>query len=205
MWNGSGSSTHGGEDPPDAGLAGVSCVSSATCFAAGGGPAGPLAVEWDGTYWVPQDSIDSSTATDEAFSGVSCTSVTVCTAVGSNQGAGTSATSFAEQLNGGAAWQFQRIGSPAGTSDAALTGVSCVKSSECAAVGTYSTPSDNGYPWAAHWSGTGWTTVSLPSPAGSAQNSLQGVSCTADSTCTAVGSAATGPNGTATPLVESYS
>lgn len=202
MWNGSSWSTHGGEDPPDAGLSGVSCLSSSTCFAAGGGPAGPLAVEWDGTYWVPQDSIGASTTTNDAFSGVSCTGTSVCTAVGSNQGTGTSATSFAEQLTGGGAWQFQPIASPAGTSDAALSGVSCVRSSACAAVGTYYTGSgDTANPWAADWNGSTWTTLPVPSPAGSTGSGLASVSCAGDGTCIAVGDGAAGD----TPLVERYS
>ena len=68
-----------------------------------------------------------------------------------------------------------------------LTGVSCVSSSNCTAVGDY----QNGF---AHqtlvesWNGTAWSIVPSPSPAGLGDlGGLYGVSCVSPTNCTAVG------------------
>ncbi len=63
-------------------LFGISCATSATCTAVGGGPAGSgaYAEAWDGTSWTSQ--ITPSPAGTSRFFGVSCSSSVSCIAVG---------------------------------------------------------------------------------------------------------------------------
>jgi hypothetical protein len=205
QWNGNSWSTIGQRLPADGSFAGVSCLDSSACIAGGSQPTGLLAEQWDGFVWIPQTTRDPFAIVGggaPTFSGVSCTDATVCTAVGYHQGA--SGGAFAEQLNQGVLWHVQPIVSPAGATGEQLNGVSCVSGWECHAVGTYSTGSSNSAsPLWAYWDGVAWHTSEPSVPVGSGSSSLQGVSCTQDGNCTAVGSASTGT--TAGPLVLRYS
>jgi hypothetical protein len=110
---------------------------------------------------------------------------------------------LAEAWNG-TTWDIHPSPSPAGSSGAALQGVSCPSASACTAVGFSSTGS-SGMPTntlAESWNGTQWSLQTTPNPAGAKISGLSGVACTASETCMAVGSFW---NGTITQtLVESH-
>jgi hypothetical protein len=185
--------TPGPSGPPDAALAGVSCVSTTFCMAVGGsdygldstqttllGPVETSAERWDGSSWTV---IPTPTAgANPELEAVSCTSETFCVAVGQTgrtlDGAGFGvhdAHALVEAWNG-SGWRVQPT--PAGSvSESGLTGVSCSSSSLCVAVGV---------PVSVVWDGTGWKEIKLP--AVRYRGELSAISCAGAFDCTAVGS-----------------
>lgn len=105
----------------------------------------------------------------------------------------------------GASWSVQSTALAPGTTEGALSGVSCVSSTQCVAVGdgdlveegTLDAESFLGE----EWNGTAWTVVSSAGPSDE-RSSLSAVSCVSASYCVAVG--AVGPiSGDQTqPLIE---
>jgi hypothetical protein len=82
-----------------------------------------------------------------------------------------------------------------------LRSVSCVGSNWCMAVGYYVDPSFAQSTLTESWDGNSWTIVPSPSP-GRGLNSLEGVSCTSSSSCTAVGYYDDGPGTTTQTLIQ---
>jgi len=181
---------------PDAALAAVSCPSSTSCMAVGSsdfgfdrlainlvGPIATFAERWDGASWtvLPTPSVVGS----PALLSVSCASPTFCVAVGSTQtggrqylagltGAARNARALLEMWDGtGWAVRATPLSSVRG---GRLTGVSCVSSSFCMAVGSTGLV----------WNGSSWRQVKLPAVRYHA--TLTAVSCVAAGDCTAVGS-----------------
>ena len=68
-----------------------------------------------------------------------------------------------------------------------LQGVSCTSATACTAVGSYYNSAGERVTLAERWNGTGWKIQSTPNPTGGQHNSLQGISCTSATACTAVG------------------
>ena len=168
-------------------LLGVSCSSATSCTAVGyysqTGDSLTLAARRTGADWVIQATPDQP-ASANSFAGVSCPTDTACVAVGSYENtAGTS--SLAEVWNG-TTWTIEHTPDPATAVDApALAAVSCSSSSDCAAVGSYST-SELPVAFAEAWNGATWTVQSVPSPDGSVSTLLGAVSCSTGG-CTSVG------------------
>jgi len=112
---------------------------------------------------------------------------TACVAVGSALNATGDGATLVE-ASSGSSWRVQPTPSPAGALDSDLTGVSCVSSTACIAVGLYSvvgSPSTTAF--AEVWTGARWAIQRVPVPAGTDDSVLNGVSCTAVTACTAVG------------------
>ena len=207
-WNGSTwtiQSTPNATSAPETVLSGVSCVSGTACTAVGhfliGGSRFTVAETWNGTSWTIQDTPNPSGANESYFYGVSCTSSTACIAVGYFIDTNSSSTvSLAERWNG-SSWTIQAVPSPSGGTGPYFYGVSCSSSSACAAGGQYRNSAGTEVTLAERWNGTGWTVQSTPNPSGGQNNSLSGVSCTANTACIAVGSYSTSAGGSA-PLAE---
>ncbi len=72
-----------------------------------------------------------------------------------------------------------------------FTGVSCVSSNDCIAVGGGDYTGSQLL--AAGWDGSSWSRQSVPSPSGAGDSSLAGVSCASSTSCVAVGTAS-GPS-----------
>jgi hypothetical protein len=80
------------------------------------------------------------------------------------------------------------VGPPAAGSDGNnREEVSCTSATNWTAVGYYYCASGSTVTLAEQWNGTTWTVEVTPSPAGADESPLNSVSCTAASTCTAVG------------------
>jgi hypothetical protein len=168
----------------DTQLGAVSCPSASACTAVGfhlnnGGTANVMLAErWNGKAWAIQP-------TPPTIIGlaVSCPSASACTAVG-----GGPTGRLAERWNG-KAWTVQHTPNPepGGTGvSAVLDGVSCTLASACTAVGFYRIGGViSQRTLAERWNGTTWTIQ--PTPSFSDYSSLDGVSCTSASACTAVG------------------
>ena len=191
--------------PPHSALTRVSCVSGDFCMTVGasdyglgrlGLPRRPIATfadRWDGSTWrlLPMPAVHGS----PGLMSLSCVSSTFCVAVGSTQTTGRgSAAGFGGRAKpralvetwDGTAWTV-RPTPLASSPDSALSGVSCVSSSFCIAVGTSGLA----------WDGTSWTRLRLPSVRYG--SSLSAIACVAAEDCWAVGSYnayKAGPDGT---------
>ncbi len=185
-------------------LVAVSCASPTACTAVGSygskpyqeGVA-PLAEEWNGSHWTAQpvpEPMDTYTA---SLSAVSCSGPAACLAVGTYTGDGRSGL-LAENWNG-STWTSEST-PPTSDEYASLTGVSCTAPTACTAVGISVSDDDIEEPLAEFWNGTAWTVQTTPTPMGSAGSSLDAVSCTLATACTAVGSSAT--DNSVEPLAE---
>jgi hypothetical protein len=208
----------GPSGPPNAALTGVSCVSTTFCMALGTsdsgfdhlginlrGPIAAFAERWDGSAWslLPIAAGPSPTLTS-----LSCTSPTFCVAVGSTQTAGRlslvgpvnaqKSRAVAEVWNG-TAWKSQTTPLTA-IRGSALSGVSCVSSRFCIAVGSIGLENVK----ALRWNGHSWQQLTLPFVKWG--STLTAVSCAATNACTAVGSYDTQKTGTADlrPLAERW-
>jgi hypothetical protein len=150
-----------------------------------GGGAQVLAEEWNGLAWSLTAPTEPS-GSQALLQGVSCASASACIAVGSlfTSSSG-SKQSLAESWDG-TTWTVLPTPAPAGATLSQLLGVSCTSSSACIAVGSFS--STNGTATLAEsWNGSAWIIEATPNPASAKFALLAGVSCTAGSACTAVG------------------
>lgn len=194
-------------------LNGVSCLSATDCAAVGwwfgtvcnnnqptcncfrlpGCTSGGwrLAEQWNGTGWTVQTSPGQGILSD-----VSCTS-TGCLAVGALDN-----ILLGEQWTGGAWEETLPLSTSAGDG---LFGVSCTSVNYCVAVGYTTNSSGAQVTLAEQWYDNGWDIGPIPpTPPGAVSSQLTGVSCTAFSTCTAVGYYQNQSN-LNTPIAEGYS
>src|SRR5205085_942105 len=84
-----------------------------------------------------------------------------------------------------------------------LSGVSCTVATACTAVGSYRNSAGTSVTLAEAWNGTSWAVHGTPNPTGAESSGLNGVSCTAATACTAVGSY-TNSAGTRATLAEAW-
>lgn len=76
---------------------------------------------------------------------------------------------------------------PAMPGGAGFLGVSCPSADSCTAVGSRTDSSGTVLALAEHWNGSTWAIQATPNPAGTGFSTLNGVSCTSATDCTAVG------------------
>ena len=103
----------------------------------------------------------------------------------------------------GTAWTVVPSPSPTGSTSSGFSGVSCLSSTNCTAVGD----SYNGSTFQTlieSWGGSSWSIIASPNPSGSTNSFLYGVSCVSAANCTAVGSATDTTGFTGQTLVESW-
>jgi hypothetical protein len=167
----------------------VSCVSATSCVAVGKNLYNNKSFvdRWNGSSWT----LLSGTVAGE-MRHLSCLS-NGCFVVGVAGGA--AATWWAGEIMGVGTWGVYPFAPalPAGATETALNGVSCVSETACTAVGSYRGSEGVYHPLVERWNGTAWSLQSAPNPAeGSAQNAMLSVSCAAGG-CVAVGEAAGKP------------
>jgi hypothetical protein len=190
-WNGTSWSVVNSPSPSDNlnQLNSVSCVSPVACTAVGyvstlSGGYRTLIESWNGTSWTAVPSPNLGSASDQNYlDGVSCTSASACTAVGYHYNG--AFRTLIESWNG-TSWSVVPSPNPGPTVNDSLYGVSCVSATACTAVGSrYTTVYRN---LVESWDGTSWSVVSSPNiGSATSPNSLEGVSCTSATACTAVG------------------
>ena len=120
-------------------LLGVSCVSSASCLAAGfnvlaDGDQSTLAEKLSGSSWAITPTPDASGAFYDVLSGVACPSATSCTAAGYTVG-GSGDTTQLEAWNG-TKWSLVTSGALAGDYSTGLNAVACMSTTFCVAAGS---------------------------------------------------------------------
>jgi hypothetical protein len=202
-WNGA--SWHIQATPSPAGSTGseflaVSCSAAAACTAAGattistprrasGGTSMTVALaeRWNGTSWRIQATPSPGRSEGTGLAAVSCTAATACTAAGS-YGTASRLPRATAAAWGGRSWHRQATPSPAGASDSSgLVGLSCASARACTAAGFGTGTTGNSTTLTERWDGTRWRIQPSPVPAGAVSATLNGVSCSAPRTCTAVG------------------
>jgi hypothetical protein len=170
-------------------LVSVSCLSSTSCMGVGEQPytseyIETFAAAWNGSVW--SEKVVPRRGNDSFLHSVSCISSRFCMAVGSYDVVGepTEGRTLAETWNG-TAWSF--VASPNKTTvDSALTGVSCISSTFCVAVGYYSySPSNSALALVEMWNGSAWSVAAAPPRSNT--SILDDVSCTSAASCVAVG------------------
>lgn len=180
--------TPGPPDTLNGALNSVSCISSTACIAVGFDRHGTLAENWNGTQWKvePTPQLGRSEVAPLGLKSISCTSATACSAVGYVENPSTLRQHpLAERWNG-TTWSMQATPtSPGGILDA-LTSVSCVSSTRCAAVGAY-TRNDGEFTLTAIWNGRLWNIQPTRAPSGTPDGPLTDVSCASATSCVAVG------------------
>jgi hypothetical protein len=181
----------------DSGLVAVSCTSARACMAVGGnGTQGPLAERWNGRRWAIQRAPNSDRPGGE-LTGVSCGRANACVAVGTVDRAGSHGeiTSAVVDRWDRTGWSPQPIQRPHGAADTSLSGVSCISSADCSAVGSVAFGRGCQIGQARctllalveHWNGATWTVRQIPQPPNARDIILTGVSCVTGNVCTAVG------------------
>ncbi len=210
-WNGTSWSLGGGALLPagfNGGLFDVACASTQACWAVGaelgpnnnGNPTGTLAEQWDGSAWsvTPTPVLTGPGVVGGFLQSVTCVSLTDCIAVGYTTDVnGQNLSALIEQWNG-ADWTLVP-GADTGQAFDALTGVNCVNSADCWAVGNAGPAQQDPnflpiFPGAVgdqglieHWNGSSWSVVAStaePAPGG---GYLNGIECVSSTACWASG------------------
>jgi hypothetical protein len=186
----------------EAALASVSCVSATSCLAVGSDSngynpqgtevvdPGAFAEQLQGASWAPT-AVEQPPAGSPSLDSVSCASPEFCIAVGaatiSQPETVSVAAPLAETWNG-VTWQIQ---APVGAYAGRLTGVSCLSSSFCMAVGHFNA-ADGPTSLVERalvetWDGERWQIVPAAPLPGVQYSALNSVSCVQPNACTAVG------------------
>jgi hypothetical protein len=194
-------------------LLGGTCTSSSNCWAVGysknaSGRATTLIERWDGSSWNVVSSPNASpTASNNLFE-VKCPSASECWAVGASGEPGVNGTfvggtgsPLVEHWNG-SAWTLVSAPTPTAAQSAFFLGLSCVSTSDCWAVGSYSDTGRYYQTLIEHWNGASWLIVPSPSTLGPQDNYLNAAACASTSECWAVGY--TGGVGAAQTLIERW-
>jgi hypothetical protein len=167
----------------------------------------------------PGTGVPAVAAQSATLTGISCTSTSSCVAVGDVQYPPTDTVSdiqrgFADVLSGGVWTPTIFSNQPDGTSQTGnvdtMGGVSCTAADSCVTVGTYVSTEDSQAGFAYSLTASGWDaspTIGLePDPSNlPASEVLSSVSCTAPTSCVAVGSYLDGTTDVTAPLAESLS
>ena len=186
-------------------LQGVSCTSTANCWAVGFGTdqngqnVNSVTEHWNGTSW----SLVPSAVTGQSFDqldNVHCLSTSDCWAVG-NAGPVQQNPNFLPIFPGavgdqgliehwdGATWSVVASANEPSPGGGYLNGLTCVDATDCWASGatTDATGMAAGV-LMEHWDGSGWSLVPTAIPESTTGSILSSISCTSASECWAVGS-----------------
>jgi hypothetical protein len=181
------------------GLGAVSCPSATECVAVGegtnkSGNSVPVAETWTHSGgWKAGKPVVPGGNGDSALNAISCPSTSLCFAAGAADEFGTVVADqlpLVERWTPRGGWTRVTLPRPRGSSENALYGISCKASTQCAAVGSYST-STTQYGLIEQLKGTTWTASTAPK---SGNGELNAVSCPSASLCVAVGALQSGHN-----------
>ena len=226
-WNGSvwSQSQGAASGQPFDQLSSVTCAGASNCWAVGfSGPhqvqygfipgvfpnvsgSAALVEHWNGSSWsiVPTPATDGTQGPEgQVLSGVTCAGPADCWAVGATMDTDGSPSGTLVDHWDGSSWSTTPSPEPATPTDA-MTGVTCVSTSNCWATGVSGTMGQNGSspnPFIEHWNGADWSID--PSPDVVALGYLGGVACMGDNGCFTSGFAASnvGNNTTIRTLIE---
>jgi len=182
----------------------LQCSTLTYCVAAGqqdmdaSGNTLPALDTWNGKSFTPINAPLTPGMTFGGFNGLSCVSRKHCVVVGSGYPvAGAPTTSFLDVWNG-RRWNYTPWAGPAGSGNAALSGVSCVSARDCVAIGSDSLAGVLQTAVFA-WDGSAWAAATAPDSGAGQVTLFNDVDCVKAVGCTAIGeqiAATTGMNST---------
>jgi hypothetical protein len=193
-WNGTQWSIVAAPEPgSQSSLFGVTCTSSTNCWTVGrfydGTTSGydrTLVEHWDGVQWLVVSAPNSSSDERNRLLRVACTSASDCTAVG-DRSSSTGDVTLIQHWDG-IAWLIVDSPNASPQTSSYLSGIACVSSSDCWAVGySYDYNDDVSQTLTEHWDGTAWSIISSPSTGPSDIDYLNDVRCNSTAQCWAVG------------------
>ena len=170
----------------------VSCTAATRCIAVDLYNPRQLAESWNGTRWAVMKE-PFAPASGPSLASVYCLKASFCVATGSHYPNPKNFAALAETWNG-RTWRPSAVPAP-GAGWADLTGVSCVSTKNCLAVGRYNfgVYENSGKAYAAGWNGRRWRLIRVPTPPGGkatgSGSALYSVKCVSASDCIAVGEA----------------
>lgn len=169
----------------------VACASATACRAVGwytnsAGLDRPLVERWNGEWFTAERVARPAGAGEGSIAAVSCISASSCRAVGVFTNRAGVARPLMEYWSG-RAWSVERVAMPAGAAGLSLVSVSCMARKRCVSVGSFVQGAGMPVPVAERREGTGWSPQYVPNATAAATGALKGVSCSAATTCTAVG------------------
>ena len=179
---------------PDVTLDSVSCSASNACMAVGDWSDPSLGVStaqlfaerWDGRTW----KLLTPPATSASEEAVSCPSATACMVLSDGPRTNSLKSGALFLLWNGHRWKAERPVIPAGTTNVALTNLSCPTARSCTAVGFRADRRIPSQPLIERWDGRRWRLEASPAPPHSTRQggtSLSSVSCATATQCVAVG------------------
>lgn len=219
-WNGTSWSVQSTSSPGSYSnvLNSVSCISSTFCVAVGdydnssngsggtvfAGDARSLVETYNGTAWSVVPSPNPGTTTqgvgadymeDNNLYGVTCLTSSWCMAVGTYDSTGSWSLTPMIQSWDGTTWSVVSSPLTSGAYNNGLSGISCLSTSWCIAVGLAEAAAVPSSTLIEQWNGSTWSIVPSPNPGTEAgtntgtglNNDLDSVSCTTISSCIAVG------------------
>ncbi len=179
----------------DAQLVSVSCRSEQACLAVGQkeGDLGaePFVESWNGATWTIEPAPPTG-GRPALLKSVSCRAVSECMAVGSIEAADGEVKPYAGLWRDGS-WVNQAPVVPPGSDSTVLTGVSCLPTAVCIAVGDERGEGGSETGISERWTreaggGEAWTLTTMENPFNAPYMLVMGVSCSSPVRCTAVGS-----------------
>ena len=171
----------------------VSCISGTSCMAVGSTvsntrPPKPLAESWNGTEWTVTPLQKPAGSFQLEMLGVSCIAADACVAVGASGSDRGINSPLAYSWNG-TKWTADKSAG-ASVANLGLTGVSCVSSSDCVAVGYSLDKLESPEAFSEIWNGSTWTAEKIPTPTGGAEP--YSVRCSSETACVTVGARGSG-------------
>jgi hypothetical protein len=185
VWNGTSWSAQSATAAGFSFLYSVSCTSADFCAAVGYNSSGDNAETWNGSTWTAQPTPTPAGGSSLDLKSVSCVTPDSCETVGWYFSSTFAQLTVAEKWNG-TAWKLQTTPNGVNSTDNSLLGVWCTSASSCTSVG-FTEPNIINETLAEVWNGTSWSLQSTPNPPNASNNALDGVSCSAAGSCTAVG------------------
>ena len=167
----------------------LSCSSVTNCEAVGGANA----VTLSGSTWSVDDPPVISGPPSSALAGLACPYAGHCIGVGTFASPIYQDRPFVETMNTDS-WAMSIPSIPSGAVTAELSGISCPGPHDCVAVGSWTDSSGDTNPYVDLMTRGTWTAITLSSPHEVPPyifTELSGISCSTDTECVAVGTAAT--------------
>jgi hypothetical protein len=162
----------------------------------------PWAEVRNGNTWKAQTVPSPSDAQGSSLLGVSCPTTSACTAIGNYTDSRGAEVPLIEDGHG-TTWRIQSSPNPKGADASTFSGVSCAAAT-CVAAGKQADSSGGPEMTLGEGSsGSTWKVQTTRDPSGALSSTLSGVSCTATTACTAVGSY-TDRNGTPRAMAERW-
>jgi hypothetical protein len=170
---------------------GVACVSATNCWGVGyyynsSSKYQAFVEQYDGTSWSWGSAWNSSSIANNYLQGITCLSATNCWAVGYYMPSSVWQT-LVEHYDG-TSWTHVTSPNVSTSQHNYLMSVTCTSSSNCWAVGVYTTPTYQ-QTVGMQYNGVSWSLVTIPNTSPTLDNRLEGVTCVSASDCWTAGSA----------------